>query len=84
MRHKWFRSLVFRRVLIGAVIVLQLACVVYFLLSSSVTSSVIAKTLTGISLLVCLHIIAKERSSSYKLTWIVMVLLFPMEMQQVT
>ncbi len=73
----WFRKLLRRRLFIVLLILLQLVTILYFLYDSSVVSEIIGNTLQVISLLVCLHIISKRTKEAYKLTWVFLILIFP-------
>ena len=50
---------------------------IYTLASSSIVSSVISRTLTFISLIVCIYIVFRKDKGAYKLTWVFIILLFP-------
>lgn len=77
MKNKWFRSLLRRRFFIILLLILQLAFIIYSLASSSMASTIFSKMLSFISLLVCLYIISRKDKGAYKLTWVFMILLFP-------
>lgn len=73
---KWFRDLFRRRMFVAFLILLQFLLIFYFIISGS-NSIVINILLKLISILVALHIVAKKDKSAYKLTWIFLILLFP-------
>jgi len=77
MGQKWFRKLLRRRFFIILLLLLQLLFVIYSIASSSVASDIISRVLTLISFLVCVYIVSKKDKGSYKLTWVFMILLFP-------
>ena len=77
MKKKRWRSLLRRRLLIILLILVQLAFIIYTLASGSIASSIISKALTALSVLVCLYIVSSDSKGAYKLTWVFMILLFP-------
>lgn len=77
MKHKWFRRLLRRRVFVVVMLVLQMAFIVYTVASRSVASHIINRSLSLLSLAVCIHIIASRSKGAYKLTWVFHILLFP-------
>jgi len=77
MGNKWFRKLLRRRFFVAFLLVLQLAFLIYTLVSSSMTSTIVSKIFSLISLLACLYIISRKDKGAYKLTWVFMILLFP-------
>lgn len=77
MGQKWFRKLLRRRFFIVLILLLQLSVVVYTIASSSVASTVLSRVLTFISLLVCVYIVSRKDKGAYKLTWVFMILVFP-------
>lgn len=66
-----------RRFLVALLVAAQAMLFIYFLLSTSRTSSVIANSFSAISVLVALFVLAGKGESSYKLTWIFVILCFP-------
>lgn len=78
MDEKWFRSLLRRRFTVALSLVLQLAFIVYALLSRSLTSRVLSASLTLLSLGACLYIISKKDKGAFKLTWVFLIMLFPL------
>lgn len=74
---KWFRVLLRKRFFIALLLVLQLFVMVYTLASTSLASAVISRILTFISFLVCIYIVSRKDKGAYKLTWVFMILLFP-------
>ncbi len=76
LKH-WFRKLLRRRLFIVFLILLQCAFLLYFLFDRSAVSEVLRNTLNLISLFVALHIISKRTKEAYKLTWVFIILIFP-------
>lgn len=77
MKKKWLLPLLRRRLLVALLVAAQAALFVYFLLSTSYVSSVIANVFNAISVFVALFVLAGRGESSYKLTWIFVILTFP-------
>ena len=78
MNKKWFRALFRQRMLIALLLIVQFIFMIYLLLSSSATSNVIAGVLNFISVVVALYIFSRKDKGAYKLTWVFMILLFPL------
>ncbi len=74
---RWFRKLLRRRLFIVFFILLQCAAILYFLFAESILSEAIRWMLNGLSLLVALRIISKRTKEAYKLTWVFIILVFP-------
>lgn len=73
---RWFRSLFRRRVLVIFLLLLQILLITYLIMSGS-NYLWINNILTIISSLVALHVVAKHDKGAYKLTWVFLILLFP-------
>lgn len=78
MNSKKFRALLRKRLFIAFLIVIQLVFLVYTLVSTSRTSSFIAFFMLIVSLFVTLYIVSKKDKGGYKLTWVIMILVFPL------
>ena len=76
--QKWFRQLFHRRVLIILMLLIQIWFVISLISSGSKFSWHINRLLTLISLFVALYIVSKKDKGAYKLTWIFLILLFPL------
>ena len=74
---KWLVELLNRRVIIALLIIAQFSFLTYIILSSSRLSQGISAVLSALSVIVALHIIAQRGRSGYKLTWLFLVLIFP-------
>ncbi len=77
MKRKWFRALFRRRIIIALMILVQLGAFVLLLYSGSVYSKSLSVFFIVISLIVSLHIIVQRDKMEYKLTWVFLILLFP-------
>ncbi len=78
MLKRWFRKLLRRRLFIVLLLALQLFAILYFLHDGSLISDAIFNALNVLSLLVALHIISKRTKEAYKLTWVFLILVFPL------
>ncbi len=77
MHKKWLGQMLRRRFFVIALLVLQLVFIVYTLVSGSIAFEMLGNFLQILSVLVCLYIVSKKGPGGYKLTWIFMILLFP-------
>ena len=77
MRKKWFRALFAQRVWVALLIILQAAFFIHLISTGSAVSQQLNHLLTGLSLVVSLYIIAKKDKGAYKLTWVFLILMFP-------
>ncbi len=77
MKRKWFRALFRRRIIVALIILAQLGAFVLLLYSGSVYSKVLSVLFNLTSLAVSLHIVVKREIGAYKLTWVFLILLFP-------
>ena len=78
MGEKWFSSLLRRRFIVALLLLLQLGFIFFTLVSRSLTSTLLAAFLTILSLAVCLSIISKRDKGAFKLTWVFLIMLFPL------
>ncbi|MBQ4517302.1 MAG: cardiolipin synthase [Clostridia bacterium] len=78
MQKKWIRLLFRRRVAVVLSLLLQIALMIFMVYSSSQTYQWIQYSLTLVSVLAVLHIIATGARSGTKLLWSVMILTFPL------
>ena len=77
MQKKWFRELFRRRMLVAFLILLQMGCMLYLIISGSRASQAVNWVLVAISLVVSLQIVSTRDKGAYKLTWVFLILLFP-------
>lgn len=77
LKQKWFRSLFRRRILIALLLILQLAFLLYALVSGSRLSQGIHAVLTLLSILAVLFIVSRQDKGAYKVLWIFLILSFP-------
>lgn len=78
MNQKWLRQLLRRRFFVILLLMAQLGVIIYTAVSSSLASHLVSQGLTVLSLLVCLYIVSRRGTGAYKLSWIFMILLFPL------
>lgn len=77
-RQKWFRKIFHRRVLVIIMLLIQVSFLAYLILGGSQFSQHFNRLLTIISFFVALYIISKKEKGAFKLTWVFLVLLFPL------
>lgn len=77
MKKKWLRRLFRRRVFVGLLILLQLAVILYTVWGVSAYSAPLAILLRVVSGFVVLYILMKREKAAYKLTWVMLILTFP-------
>ena len=77
MENKWIRVVFRRRLLIISLILVQLAFFFFLIARTEKTFSYVSYVLEGFSVFVCVYIINRKDKSAYKLTWIFLILLFP-------
>lgn len=75
---KWFKKLFRKRLIVALMILLQLAFVFFAIVYGSKYYSIISTGLGLISLIVSLYILSNKSKSAFKLTWIFLILLFPL------
>ena len=78
MKPRWFRTLLWRRIIIIVLIVLQVFLLVHMISRQSQASKIVSTILTALSLVVALYIVSKRDKGAYKLTWVFVILLFPL------
>lgn len=76
-KKKWFRALLRHRLFIALLLVLQIVLIILFLLNQSTTSKLMNRVFQISSIIIALYIIANQDRPAYKLTWVFMILVFP-------
>ncbi len=76
--QKWFRQIFRRRALIIFMLLLQVCCLAYLILNGSLFSQHFGMLLTILSFFVALYIISKREKGAFKLTWVFLILVFPL------
>jgi cardiolipin synthase len=74
---KWFRVVFRRRVFVIVILLIQIAFILYLLASGSSYSRYVGWILNVVSVVVCVYIINKQEKTAYKLTWVFLIMLFP-------
>lgn len=77
-QKEWYRSLLWRRGLIALLLLVQLGALVYLTVRGDQISWVVSASLNAISILACLYIISKREKDAFKLTWVFLIMLFPL------
>lgn len=77
MKNKWFRSLLKKRFFMIILILLQLFFMIYAILSTSVTFKTMNIIFRLLSLVVCVEIVYRNDNGAFKLSWVFLILLFP-------
>ncbi len=77
MKRKWFRALFRRRIFVALIILIQLAIFLVLLYSGSIYSKALSIIFSAVSLAVSLHILVRKDKGAYKLTWVFLIMLFP-------
>jgi len=78
MEQPWIRIVFRRRVFIITLIMVQLAFIMFAIASTHFALHYMDVILKSFSIIVCIHILNKKDNSAYKLTWIFLILLFPL------
>lgn len=77
MKKKWMRSLFRRRFFVILSLLFQLLAFTYLIINTSLSSEIIGGILTLLSIFVALGIISKRVKPAFKLTWVFLILRFP-------
>ncbi|MDR2759972.1 MAG: PLD nuclease N-terminal domain-containing protein, partial [Spirochaetaceae bacterium] len=78
MRKKWVRVVFRRRVFVISILLVQIFFWVYLIAGTSRISQYVDWALKILSIMVCLYITGKKEKPAYKLTWIFIILMFPL------
>ena len=76
--HAFRRPSVARTLLLGGLIVLQLIAVIGFIVVLSARWAAILTTLNVLSAAVAITVVVREENPSYKVSWIIAIMLFPL------
>ncbi|MCL2472601.1 MAG: cardiolipin synthase, partial [Treponema sp.] len=77
MDKKWIQVVFRRRLLIIALIIIQLIFILVLIARTEKTFRYVSYLLNGFSIVVSIYILNKDERSAYKLIWIFLILLFP-------
>jgi cardiolipin synthase len=76
-RKKWVRVVFRRRILVGAVLLVQIGLVLWLIAGGSLMSRYVSLGCNLVSVLVCFRVLNKRNKPAYKLTWIFLIMIFP-------
>ncbi|MDR3303610.1 MAG: cardiolipin synthase [Treponema sp.] len=74
---EWIRVIFRRRLYVIAILCIQIAAIVSFLGGYSLDFGYVGIVMKALSIVVCLYILNKQEKPGYKLTWIFLILTFP-------
>ena len=77
MKKKWLKLVLRRRALITVTLILQIAITIFLIAGTGRYLKYSYWVLTFLSIVVCIYVINKHEKAGYKLTWIFIILLFP-------
>ena len=77
MRKEWFKVLFTRRIAIALMIILQVVFFAFVLLNGSEYSKITDAIFNLVSIFVSLYIIKNKSKNAYKISWIFLILVFP-------
>ena len=77
MRKKWFRQILWRRIFVILLLLLQGVVLIRLIGNTSRLTQGIGMCLTLISILVALRVISSRDKPTYKLLWVVLILIVP-------
>jgi cardiolipin synthase len=77
MKKKWVRVVFRRRVFVIFTLLFQIGFLIFLIISSSMSFHYISWTLNVLSIIVSIHVLNKKEKAAYKLTWIFLILMFP-------
>ena len=77
-KKPWFKALFRHRILIAFLLLVQLFLIVLMIINGTRWSTNVQWILSGISVLVAIHVVSQSESSPYKLVLVFMVLMFPL------
>lgn len=77
MRKPWLRTLFRQRILVICLMLLQIYLMIRMVASGSSESQFFKWTMTAVSVFVSLFVITRREHGAYKLTWVFLILLFP-------
>lgn len=77
MKRKFVKRLFVRRLFIALILLFQVIFIIYVVISSNKYFDIVGYILTAISIFAALHIVSKRGAREFKLTWVFLILLFP-------
>ena len=76
-RGSWFNALLRRRAAVALLLVVQLAIIIWFLVSRSRSSVYVNMALRILSLIGVFIVVLRRTKSAFKLSWVILILTFP-------
>ncbi|MBE7025530.1 MAG: cardiolipin synthase [Ruminococcaceae bacterium] len=77
MRRKWYKNLLRRRLVVAVLLLVQVLALLGLIQSGVRRYAFLAPTLGIISAIAVLYIISRQDTAGYKLTWSILILVFP-------
>lgn len=77
MKPKWMKALFKRRMIICFCLLLQVAFMVFLLVSGQMYSDIISFVFSAIGVFAALYVLTKKDKPAFKMSWIMQILLFP-------
>lgn len=77
IRGSWFNALLRRRAAVALLLVVQLAIIIWFLVSRSRSSVYVNMALRILSLIGVFIVVLRRTKSAFKLSWVILILTFP-------
>jgi cardiolipin synthase len=77
-KKRWVRVVFRRRVFVIAILLVQIAFVAALLAGTGIYFQYANWALNFLSIMVCVHVLNKREKAAYKLTWIFLIMLFPL------
>jgi cardiolipin synthase len=77
MKKKWVRVIFRRRVFVIFLLLVQIGFLIFLIIGSSLSFHYINWTLNALSIIVSIYVLNKKEKAAYKLTWIFLIMLFP-------
>ena len=77
MNQKWIRVVFRRRIFVISLLLFQIFLIIFLSVGTSSIFRNVDLALNAISIAVCLYVLNKKEKPAYKLTWIFLILLFP-------
>jgi cardiolipin synthase len=77
MKNKWAQVLFRKRVYVLLILLIQIAFLVFLIAGSSMSFRYLSWSFNVLSVIVSIHVLNKKEKAAYKLTWIFLILMFP-------
>lgn len=78
MKRKWYGVILRRRLVVALLILVQLAFIIFAVITWSRYYTIVRSVLTVVSLIVSLCVLTRRGKGAYKMTWIFVILLVPL------